>query len=457
MSSKKSKRERRTAPDRSGDRASRVARPESPAPKGLPLIRLLLLAAVAVSSYLAWTAYQGGTVAGCAAGESCDVVLKSKWSQLAGLPVSVPALVIYLLLLAATFRVGDASAARRRTAWGVLLIGAFAIIGAALWFTGLQVAVIGAYCGFCLTTHALGVVAAILILKVVPKRMDGGTESAVAMWKAKLAGAGIAGVLVLALVQVLVTPDTTVIAQGGASAIEETPAAASPADAADQPAAAPQRTLSIHDGKFRFDLAKVPLIGGARAPHVMVGLFDYTCSHCAHEYHLVRDYIDRHDGGLAFIALPMPLDAACNPMLTSTAPAHANACVYAKLGMGVWLAAPERFTEYQDWFFSTQKIPSMADALAKADEMAGKEELDRALQDPWIEEWLKTGRDLFTEHARITGQRSLPQLVMGSAVMVGTSEVEGRMDQLLNTHFGLPLTDAANGGASPDRPATSAP
>ncbi|MBI1993656.1 MAG: vitamin K epoxide reductase family protein [Deltaproteobacteria bacterium] len=48
----------------------------------------MALAGMALTGYLTATAWAGQTVAGCAAGSGCDLVLASRWSKLFGLPVS---------------------------------------------------------------------------------------------------------------------------------------------------------------------------------------------------------------------------------------------------------------------------------------------------------------------------------------------------------------------------------
>ncbi|MCX6906181.1 MAG: vitamin K epoxide reductase family protein [Verrucomicrobia bacterium] len=136
----------------------------------LLLVRVLLAVAVLGAGYLAYVSFSHGPVAGCGAGSGCDKVLQSRWAYWLGIPVSLPAVLVYLGLLAATlFAQKRPSWADQQRAWAVMIILSVVIAGAATWFIGLQAFVIKSFCKFCMTAHTCGLIAAVLCLKNVPR------------------------------------------------------------------------------------------------------------------------------------------------------------------------------------------------------------------------------------------------------------------------------------------------
>src|SRR5947207_1786295 len=72
----------------------------------LLLLRLLMLAAIGIAAYLAWTSLSGSSVAGCGPDSGCDQVLHSRWGYWFGIPVSLLALIIYIGVFGLSFRLG---------------------------------------------------------------------------------------------------------------------------------------------------------------------------------------------------------------------------------------------------------------------------------------------------------------------------------------------------------------
>src|SRR4051812_48422853 len=97
----------------------------------LILLRVLMAAAIAVSSYLAWTSLSGGVAVGCGPESNCDRVLHSRWAYWFGIPVSIPALLLYVTVLILTFRLGPArNPQEQRAVWPWLFAAAILMIGA---------------------------------------------------------------------------------------------------------------------------------------------------------------------------------------------------------------------------------------------------------------------------------------------------------------------------------------
>src|SRR6185295_8148713 len=126
--------------------------------------RLLLLAAIGTSCYLAWISFTGRGAVGCGPSSGCQEVLHGRWAYWFGAPVSLFALAVYAMMLAATIRLGRKVPPRlQRQAWCVLIPGAVMVLGAGAWFVALQLLVIKKICPYCLAAHAFASLAAILL------------------------------------------------------------------------------------------------------------------------------------------------------------------------------------------------------------------------------------------------------------------------------------------------------
>jgi uncharacterized membrane protein len=424
--------------------------PEVPAGGGarLGLLRLAQLQfalAFAVSCYLAYTAFSSGSVAGCGAGSDCGAVLTSRWAYWFNLPVSAPAAAFYVVLLVTSVFAGPSRSARVQSrAWTILVAGAFAVLGAALWFIGLQAAIIGSWCPYCVAAHVLGGAGALLVLLAAPFVIRGGSGGPMLFGVSQRAMPAVFGVLALVPLvfgQYLSKPPAAAVATlspastASANTTASRNAAATPAPAVAP--AKPSRKYSLHDGKFVLELHEAPMIGRPDAPHIAVTLFDYTCAHCRTQHGLLKRVQASFGNDLAIVLVPMPLDASCNPLLSRTGPDHVNACAYARIGMAVWRARPEVMMEYENWFFEPAKPRPVAEVRAKAMELTGRADFDAVLADPWIENWLKLGRDLFKANWDRTGHNFLPMLNVGPVLSAGQIKSDAELYGLLEQHLGL--------------------
>ncbi|MCP4173502.1 MAG: thioredoxin domain-containing protein [Fuerstiella sp.] len=138
-----------------------------PSGKLLWTFRILCATALTLSGYLAWTALNAIPVYGCGGGEvfDCGHVLTSKYAKVFGLPVSVPAVALYLSLLTvlAFFR-RNTPENLLRAGWSVLTFGAVAAALSAVWFINVQVFELEHLCQYCLGAHSCGLILAGIIL-----------------------------------------------------------------------------------------------------------------------------------------------------------------------------------------------------------------------------------------------------------------------------------------------------
>jgi uncharacterized membrane protein len=165
-------------------------------------MRLVCLTALAVTGYLALTALRSEEVAGCGSGVAfdCSFVLHSRWSKVLGLPVSIPAFALYVVLLSAISFPRRLTRSHLQLAWGLVTVGAIAAGLSALWFIGLQLFVVRHLCMYCLAAHLCGLA---LCAAVLWKQPLGGRVTA------RLAGLSVLGVSVLLGAQLLSAPPQT--------------------------------------------------------------------------------------------------------------------------------------------------------------------------------------------------------------------------------------------------------
>jgi len=447
------------------DKSSQSAIPSTPA--WLLWARALLAVAILGAGYLAWVAIHNGPAAGCGPESGCNKVLQSRWAYWLDLPVSVPALLVYLALLGVTVLLPKRpSPDDQRGSWAAIIILSVIVAGAALWFVGLQVFVIKAFCKFCMTAHACGFAAALLCLKNIPLAADPDTP----MWTTgsgkrgvprqavfSLVLIGLAGVAVLAGGQVLVQKQRNVVKVLPAAGARATKTAASPSSVStnhstpkapgdpspDQPASpnarliAP-RSLSLYSNQFLIKFDDVPMLGSPDSTNIIVYLFDYTCSHCRAVHPiLVRACQRLATNQLGVVCLPVSLSTQCNPFLPGASHADSNSCEYACLGLAVWRAKPEAQRQFDDWMFASMKPPPLEQAREYAAQLVGADKLKSALADPWVQQQLLTDCRLHRANWLAVDSSVMPQIIMGDAVSSGPLNSVGHLMILLNRYLGM--------------------
>lgn len=447
------------------DNSSQSAIPSTPA--WLLWARALLAVAILGAGYLAWLAIHNGPAAGCGPESGCNKVLQSRWAYWLDLPVSVPAVLVYLALLGVTILLQKRpSPDDQRGSWAAIIILSVIVAGAALWFVGLQVFVIKAFCKFCMTAHACGFAAALLCLKNIPLAADPDTP----MWTTgsgkrgvprqavfSLVLIGLAGVAVLAGGQMLFQKQRNVVKVLAVAGARATKTAASPSSAStnhstpkalggpstDQPVSpnarliAP-RTLSLYSNQFVIKFDDVPMIGSPDSSHIIVFLFDYTCSHCRAVHPLLVQACQQFSNQLGVVCLPVSLSPQCNPFIPRIrAHASSNSCVYARLDLAVWRAKPEAQRQFDDWMFASVEPPPLKQAREYAAQLVGADKLESALADPWVQQRILTDCQLHRASSLAVESSALPQIIMGDAVSSGPLNSVDHLLTLLNRYLGM--------------------
>lgn len=449
----------------SDSKSTRAAAPMQKA--ALVAIRLLVVVAMSISAYLAYGAMTGDRVVGCGPDSGCDQVLTSKWAYWLNIPVSVFALMTYSVMLGASFRLSLKRDAKvQRVTWAWLVGGAMVVFGAAAWFVGIQAFVLKSFCAYCMTAHACGALASILIFVNAPLR---GSDAK--PWELeklvfiaprvfrRIAAVAVVLLAVLIYGQVKFERKTMVLkpALGTTNSVAlvtnaipeppkpvvaatnpPTPAPVTVSTPTNSSPAAPavaKRMLPIYGGRFELDVTDLPIIGSPTNQHVIVSLFDYTCHHCRSMHPLLTEAQRMFSNQLAIVSLPMPLDPLCNPTMRRANPSHTNACALAKLSLAVWRADRTKHHEFDEWIMTGEKAPSLADAEAKAAGLVGDPALRQSMLDPWVNSQLQTDIAIY-EVAYRAGRGQMPQLIVGMNVALG-SYSKTELIQLLVDNLGL--------------------
>lgn len=500
------------------------------------ILRGLCVAGLGISVYLAWTALSMTPVYGCGGGEviDCGHVLKSRWSKVFGIPVSVPAGGLYASMLVLLGFAGlNAPRAMKQMVWNALTAGAFMAGLAALWFISLQIFALSKICPYCVAVHTCGLTMAALMLR---NRISEPHHKKLA---ASFSAAAVAGLITVQSMtpepevfeviryDEMVSPEsaTTTIAAGdsgsdvfeapgevfaapgemfeapvvdeapadssaststktpdeavkaetpqpvastlllvvpprllhltqivfstqdaGASEAEKASGSAAPA-AGDQaaegekpgagastdengtestekkdenaeaektetPPAPPARKLiTVAGNRITLDVKQWPLLGNTDAQYVFVEMFDYTCPHCRNTHYAIKGAFENYGDELAILALPVPLERACND--AASGGGHAGACELAKISIAVWRVSPEKFHEFHDWMFETTR--SAASARAHAEKLVGAEKFRREYASKIPSEYVKRHVDLYKK----VGQGSVPKLLFPRSTING--------------------------------------
>ena len=365
----------------------------------------LCAAGLLLAAWMLFHSLAGGQLAGCGAGSACDSVMHSPWAYvLGGVPVSLPAALVYVLLIVCVLFLGGDSAEARsldRLIWKLLPVLAGCLAGAALWFSGLQLFVLHSFCKYCTLLHILGCAAAAIILIAAHDR-------GALPWFA----AGLAAAAVFAFVQARTLPDA--VYDSGRSE-------------ADLPAFA--------DGE-------VPVLGDspvkpANDGQTLTLLFDFQCTHCRRLHRILPELLDRSGGQYRIRLCPVPLSSACNPYLPASGiDRFAGSCPLTRYALAVWYARPDAYAAYWDYLLgegNPQAVIPPAEAEKRARALLGAG-FDAALADPRIEAALRKAEELFGRTSA-GGKGGVPRLIAGQHWLVPETDSADELLELIRTEL----------------------
>ena len=417
----------------------------------LPLCATCLL----LAGWMVYHTLSGGQLAGCGAGSNCDAVMGSPWAYVfRTIPVSLPAAVVYALLIVCILFLEDSgsqsgmttksysgeqnshsgldpeSLSLNRIIWLLLPLFAGCVIGAGIWFGYLQAFVLHAFCPYCTAEHALGcTIAAIILIAAIqyrgafppdplrrsaPKAATYGQKNGVNPGRApektgdlpgkgrgfwpvfRLFGAGLAAAAVFAFVQARTLPDAVY-------------------DSGRTEAALP--TFAEGDLPILGDSPVKPANDEATT---LTLLFDFQCIHCRRLHRILPELLEKAGGQYRIQLCPVPLSSACNPYIPASGiDRFAGSCPLTRYALAVWFARPDAYADYWDELLGDgdeHATIAPADAADRALALLG-DDFEAALQDPRIEATLRKAEELFGRTST-AGKSSVPRLIAGQRWLV---------------------------------------
>lgn len=403
------------------------------------LLRILALAGFFISAYLLSQKLMGriDSIAGCGAGSGCSNVLGSRWSQFFGIPVTGLSSLLYAALFAVSFK-------PNRTVQGGLAV---CFLGAALWFFGVLIFDLKAFCPWCTAAHVIGITSAVLLFRSLKRPAEAAPgkkgpakkESDVALHLGVVGG--FLGVFVLILGQVFgPVPDTHRITTGGSLEVGSQEQAVHAGGGGEEggPSTATGRQVKIFDDNKVYNTSVLPHVGPADAPHVIAKYFDYTCGSCKDMHKDLHLVAEKHPGKFCMIMLPVPLNRECNPHFPTPLTNHEHACELARLSLAAWRANPEVWPQVHETLFTRPVLQPEIAEVAVA-QLVGEEELAKAMEDPWVEEIIKADVEDFRQFVEIGKTPKMPKLVYNKGkVLHGLTRTAEILLQSLEKEFGLP-------------------
>lgn len=327
---------------------------------------LLAVAGLAVSGYLGVVGLSAaGRPLGCGGGSGCEAVLVSRWAGVLGMPLGIPAALVWAAALL--------SLVTGRAAWTAACALMIALAG--LWFVALQLLVIGAICPWCMADHAVGILFAIIVFA---------GRLATPAPPALLAGCLACAALVGAQVAMPYRPGTlgTLMGVGGGAG-------------------------SVSVGDLRFDASNAPMWGDAEGRTTIVLLVDFACPHCRATHAILAERVAAEPKRFAVLVAPVPMDHDCNRTLVATEPRFEHSCELASLALAVWIADANRFADFDRWLFETEEPRTPIAAREEAERLVGGDRLSAALADPAIETMIRRNIDAFVA----VGAKRLPVIL----------------------------------------------
>ncbi len=369
----------------------------------------LIVLGLVLSLILSWRHMAGRSMLGCGGGSSCEQVLNSRWSTLAGVPVSGLAAGAYLAMLVTSFFLATTTeSSLRHLAWQVMLVLVGATVGSALWFAFVQKQWIGAFCPYCMAAHGTGLVLATLVMGLAVRGYAGLRLRQIM----GMSWVGVALAGILALGQILITP----------------PALYLDGDA--------QESVAVADNDA------VPFIGPADANIMVTLLFDYQCPHCQQMHFMLHEVVRRYQGALAFVLCPSPLNGECNPYIPKDVDQYQDSCEMVRIGLTVWRANPEAFEEFELFMFTYDsgdrwQPRTLEVAQARAIELIGQEAFDRYGADPWIETYMHRCIEIYGKTIQ-GGQGGVPKLVYDTRWVIPEVYSADDLVAILQDSLGVP-------------------
>ena len=353
-----------------------------------------------LSTILCIHSISGHGLIGCPQGTNCNIVLGSRWSFLFGIiPVSALAAGAYLTLLACILLIDSkwTGAQEQQFLFHAILVVSGAIIGCAIWFIWLQSHMIRAFCPYCMTAHILGIV--ISVLSVI--------------W---CIGQKTRRIVLNILIGILIA------AALGVVQFTTTPRSLAERGFINEPLRYP-------------DPKEMPIIGNPDAKHKVTMLFDWQCAHCRRTHIMLPDAVSLLGDSIAIVCTPVSMSRECNPHISPGIDRFAGSCTFMRIGLAIWRTNPDAYWEYENQFFGTDLVqswnpPTVEQATAMAEQLIGKDRLEKSMQSRWMENYIWTVNELFGRTSKGTTS-AIPRLIYNGKIMIPEADNPSALASLI--------------------------
>lgn len=377
-------------------------------------LTLFILAATGLSINLMLLARRLGddaaSLAGCGPGSGCETVLGSQWSQVLGIPVTLPGVLVYASVMLGITRDGRH------------LLAPFlgAIFAAIAWFVFVQAILIRAFCPWCMAAHIIGLCLIILGLPYAAQSTGSWRRTFVTFFLFTILSA----TLLIAIQWLGPKPATHRLTE-----IDSIQAHVS--NTHDTHALGNGRIVNFFDGRKAYRVHELPHIGSPNAPHVLVEYFDYACGACRTMSAFLDALVATYPDEICVIMLPMPLDRECNPALPPLEPGHPGACQMARASLAIWRNSPDDFHPFHTALFAD---PSAENATMLASALLPNASI--AMRDPWVNSIISAN---ITDWQVIsTDNAKLPKLILRDRrIMHGFPPTESEFIYVIARELGL--------------------
>jgi uncharacterized membrane protein len=355
---------------------------------------VLLLASLCVSAILLGKTWLNKPIPGCGVGADCQTVLASKWASVAGIPISLPGIILYgalIVLVLSARRYSKPLLSRFETA------GCLLVVFGAVWFYLVQALILHAFCPWCCSVHAMASTAAILLM--VSRRGD-------------VQGVGWPHAVRFAFRIEVISPVILMVAFALYQSSEperENIVDTRLLDGAGVEADGSQ--VSVYNGQYTFEPSAFPMMGSPDSDRVMVVLTDYTCPHCRSLHETFREFVNHQGGDVAIVFLPAFRDQAAQEL-------H-------RVMLTVWKDDPA-FYETLSSGMITGDIPADPKkvlTLAQSHN-AGRFYEKAWAHASWVEQCFQLGQGILAANDKRLEVSSLPQIMVGDKILQGKPSLE---------------------------------
>ena len=175
------------------------------------------------------------------------------------------------------------------------------------------------------------------------------------------------------------------------------------------------RFVPMNGGTIKLKASDWPLVGSPDAKHIFIEMFDYTCEHCRATNGAIEVAKEKLGDDLAVLALPVPMNKVCNPLIKTDMPAHAESCELSRLAIAVWRLDSKKFGDFHHWMFQGETAPAYSQAFTKAAELVGSDALNAELAKTVCSQYVDRNVELYKR----AGGGAIPKMVFKQTTIVG--------------------------------------